>query len=85
MMRHPQPDRPRYEAVADADLRRRPDGKTVFLRVVADYRDGEFHVAPVGGQGSHQLAATGAANALAELPDGDGVAAGERVTVVLLG
>src|SRR5690606_8801700 len=84
MMGHPELDRPRYRAVADADLRRRPDGKTHFVRVVAEYRDGEFHAAPVGGQGSHQLAATAAANALAELPDGDGISAGEPVTVRLL-
>ena len=37
-----------------------------------------------GGQGSHQLAATAAANALAVLPDGDGVAAGGDVDVLLL-
>jgi molybdenum cofactor synthesis domain-containing protein len=85
MMGHPRLDRPRYEAVADADLRRRPDGKTHFLRVALGYRDGGFHATPVGGQGSHQLAATAAANALAELPDGDGIAAGERVTVIPLG
>ena len=38
----------------------------------------------VGAQGSHQLAATALANALAVLPDGDGVAAGGDVDVLLL-
>jgi molybdopterin biosynthesis enzyme len=85
MMGHPHPERTRFVAVADADLRRRPDGKPHFLRVVAEYRDGSFHVAPVGGQGSHQLAATATANALAELVDGDGVAAGGRVTIIPIG
>ena len=84
MMGHTRLDRPHYQAVADADLRRRPDGKLHFVRVVAEYRDGEFHVAPVGGQGSHQLAAAAAANALAELADGDGIPAGDHVTIRLL-
>lgn len=84
MMGHPQLQRTRLEAVADAELRRRPDGKTHFLRVVADYRDGAFHVAPVGGQGSHHLSAMGSANALAVLPDGDGVGPGEAVTIIPL-
>ena len=39
-------------------------------------------VAPVAGQGSHQLVATAAAEGLAVLPDGDGVGAGERSTVL---
>ena len=38
MMGHPDLDRPRVRAVADADLGRRPDGKIHFVRVVADYR-----------------------------------------------
>ena len=40
--------------------------------------------APPAPQGSHQLAATAAANALAVVPDGDGVAAGGDVDVLLL-
>ncbi|MEM1335765.1 MAG: molybdopterin molybdenumtransferase MoeA, partial [Actinomycetota bacterium] len=46
--------------------------------------DGRYHVTPVGAQGSHQLAATATADAMAILPDGDGVAAGDDVEVVLL-
>jgi molybdopterin molybdotransferase len=41
-------------------------------------------VRSAGGQGSHQLAAMAAADALAVLPDGDGVAAGDEVEVLLL-
>ncbi|MFZ9806312.1 MAG: hypothetical protein ACO3ER_08200, partial [Ilumatobacteraceae bacterium] len=37
-----------------------------------------------GPQGSHQLAATAAANALAVVPDGNGIGAGEEVDVMLL-
>ena len=47
--------------------------------------DGAVHVRPAGGQGSHQLAAMAAANALAVLPDGDGVAAGGAVEIMVLG
>jgi len=82
MMGHPEVHRPRLEAVVDADLHRRPDGKTHFLRVTTTVRDGVLHVAPVGGQGSHQLAAMGSAGGLAVLPDGDGVVAGHRVAVI---
>jgi molybdopterin molybdotransferase len=37
-----------------------------------------------GGQGSHQLGAMARANGLVVLPDGDGVAAGDPVEVMLL-
>ena len=39
--------------------RRRPDGKTHYMRVTGAFgADGRYHVRAVGGQGSHQLAAT---------------------------
>ncbi|MFN8019452.1 MAG: gephyrin-like molybdotransferase Glp [Acidimicrobiales bacterium] len=77
-------DLPRVTAVAGPGLDRRPDGRTAYLRVAARW-DGEHLVAePVHGQGSHQLADAASANALAELPDGPGVAPGDPVTVVLL-
>ena len=85
MIGHAALDRTRLTAVADEDLRRRPDGKIHFARVVATYVDGTYHVRSTGGQGSHQLAATAAANALAVLRDGDGVGAGETVEIVSLG
>jgi molybdenum cofactor synthesis domain-containing protein len=79
-------DRVRIRAVSDEVMTRRPDGKTHFARVVATYRsDGAVHVRSTGAQGSHQLAATAAANALAVLPDGDGVAVGSDVEIMLLG
>jgi molybdopterin molybdotransferase len=84
MMGHPHLDRPRVQAVADVDLRRKPDGKTHFVRVVATYRDGEYHASSAGGQGSHHLAAMATANALAVVEDGDGVGAGERLTIIPL-
>jgi len=78
-------DRPVVTAVADGGLPRRPDGKTHYMRVFASYgTDGRVHVASVGAQGSHQLAATSLANAIAEVPDGDGVAPNGSVQVRLL-
>jgi molybdenum cofactor synthesis domain-containing protein len=77
--------RPSVVAVADADLTRRSDGKTHLVRVVAAFADdGRVHVTPVTAQGSHQLAATASANAIAVLDDGDGVSAGDEVAVLLL-
>jgi molybdenum cofactor synthesis domain-containing protein len=78
-------DRPTVLAVADAPLRRRPDGKTHYVRVHGRFGDdGRWHVSSVGNQGSHQLAATAAANGLAVLTDGDGFEAGAEVSVLLL-
>jgi molybdenum cofactor synthesis domain-containing protein len=78
-------ERPHVRAVVDDDLRRQPDGKVHYLRVVTDLRpDGRWTVRSAGGQGSHQLAAMAAADGLAVLPDGDGVAAGGEVDVLLL-
>lgn len=85
MMGHAAIDRPVVSATADGDLKRRPDGKTHFVRVVARYADGEFHVRSAGGQGSHQLSAMAGANALAVLLDGEGAASGETVATMLLG
>jgi len=72
--------------VDDAAATRHRDGKVHFNRVIARYERGDdrFHVVSAGGQGSHQLAAMAAANALAVVPDGDGVPAGGEVDVLLL-
>jgi molybdopterin molybdotransferase len=78
---------PRLAAVADEPLVRRPDGKTHFVRVVVtvDPVDGgRLRVRSSGGQGSHQLGAMARADGLVVLPDGTGVAAGERVEVMPL-
>lgn len=77
--------RQQVQAVADEPLRRSVDGKVHFQRVLAHFAgDGRIHVAPVRAQGSHQLAASAEANALAVLPDGDGVEPGQDVGVLLL-
>ena len=78
-------DRPRLAAVAEVDLPRRRDGKLHVLRVTARVGpDGVLRVRLAGGQGSHMLRAMAQSNALALLPDGDGVRSGGRVEVLLL-
>jgi molybdopterin molybdotransferase len=84
-MGHRDLDRPLVRSVADEAFARRADGKTHFARVVAVHgTDGRVHVRSAGGQGSHQLGAMAAANALAVLPDGDGVDAGGELDALLL-
>jgi molybdenum cofactor synthesis domain-containing protein len=82
---HTEHVRPAVRAVAGEALGRRANGRTEFRRVVAVVEDGRYVVRSAGGQGSHQLAGLAAANALAVLPDGDGVAAKGEVDVLLLG
>ena len=79
-------ERPHLWAIAEDGLRREPDGKTHFLRVVVTQRgDGAWWVRSAGGQGSHQLLAMASANGLAVLPDGEGVEPGGSVRVMYLG
>jgi molybdenum cofactor synthesis domain-containing protein len=76
-------DRPTITAITDEPLKRQPDGKTHFVRVVVNQQgDGAWHARSAGGQGSHQLTAMALANGLAVLPDGDGVDAGASVPVL---
>ena len=78
-------DLPNAVAVADDGFGRRSDGKTHYLRVRVSFgADGRLHATSAGGQGSHVLSSLGAANALAVIPDGDGIVAGETVAVLLL-
>lgn len=86
LMGHRHLDRVRVQATAEVPISRRVDGKTHFFRVVCEPGEGgAFRVRPAGGQGSHQLAALAAANGLAVVPDGEGIAAGDAVEVLLLG
>ncbi len=84
MMGHTQLHRPLVRATASAPLRRRPDGKIHFARVVWGYREGRYEVRSAGGQGSHQLSSLAAANGLAVLPDGHGAAEGDAVELIRL-
>jgi len=85
MMGHTVIDRPTVLAVATDGLRRRPDDKLHYVRVVAAFGpDGRVHIRTAGEQGSHQLAATSMANAIAVVPNGDGIAPGGDVATILL-
>ena len=76
--------RPVVDAIAGAAMPRRPDEKLHLDRVVVRYEDGRYVAARSGVQASNALAALALANGLALLPDGDGVAAGGPVKVMLL-
>ncbi len=84
MMGEPEIWAPKIRAIADSSLPRRPDGKTHFARVKAYIGDGSYRVRSAGGQGSHQLSAMADANALAVIPDGDGINEGELVEIIFL-
>ena len=78
-------DRPRLLGIADEPLRRRADGKILFVRVLAEPGpDGRYHARSSGGQASNLLRSMALANALAVVPDGDGVDAGGDVELMLL-
>lgn len=77
--------RPMVSAVADVELRRAPDGKVHYQRVTGAFGvDGRYHVRAGGAQGSHQLAASALATAIAEVPDGASIPAGGDVMVYIL-
>lgn len=73
MMGHGTLHRERLLGTTAQDFRRRPDGKTHFARVRIERDHAVFRIRSAGGQGSHQLTAMAGADALAILPDGDGV------------
>ena len=85
MAGHPRPHRRRVAAMAGTTFRRRPDGKTHFVRVTVEGDDeGRLVAEPTSAQGSHQMTGLAAADGLAVLPDGDDVPGGARVVVLLL-
>jgi molybdopterin molybdotransferase len=72
--------------VDDPDWRGARDGRVTYLRVTTRFgQDGRVHVASAGGQGSHQLYAMAVADALAVVPPGVSVSAGDEVDVLMLG
>ena len=78
-------DRPRLAAVAEVDLPRPRDGKLHLVRVMARTgADGNLGVRIAGGQDSNMLSVMAYSNALALLPDGEGVRSGQRVEILLL-
>jgi molybdopterin molybdotransferase len=85
MMGHDDIFRPHVVARAEHAMPRRRDGKLHLDRVVVRLEDGRYVATGVRSQESNALAASAAANGLALLPDGDGAAAGDDVTVMLIG
>lgn len=87
MMGHAELMRPSIAAVADAGLaRNRSDDRVNFVRVVASTgEDGRVHVRQTGAQGSHQLAASASANALARVDASREIEPGGEVPILLIG
>ena len=78
--------RPTRLAISADPLGRHDDGKIHFLRVTGGPDEtGRWHIRKLGGQGSHQLTAMANATALAVVPDGVEVCAGDEVEVIPLG
>ena len=78
------PYRTIFEGEAAQDFLRKPDGKTHFFRVSADVGEGAPKIQSAGHQGSHQLTGMAGANALAILPDGNGVTQGSTLEFLFL-
>jgi molybdenum cofactor synthesis domain-containing protein len=71
-------------AVAVSALRRRPDGRVHFDRVMVRYEAGRYVCERAGVQASNVLSGMAAATGLAVIEDGDGIEAGQEVPVLLL-
>jgi molybdenum cofactor synthesis domain-containing protein len=85
MMGHGEPGRPTVQARAAHPFGRRADGRLYVERVVLSRApDGGFLAARSGVQASNVLSGMARANGLALLPDGDGVAEGDELTVLVL-
>lgn len=80
-MGHPHRFRPEVTARAEHRFARRPDGKVHLDRVRLRATPDGYVAASSGAQESNVLSATAAANGLAVLPDGDGVAEGATLRV----
>jgi molybdopterin molybdotransferase len=83
---HPEgPIRRELFAVAPDGLERRPDGKTHFVRVqVTMNADGRLAARQLRGQSSNLLRSMALANALAVVPNGNGVEPGGATKILLL-
>lgn len=84
MMGYVEPRRPEVVARAAHAFARREDGKVHLDRVRVRWEGDGYVVASTGKQESNVLSATAAANGLALVPDGTGLAEGDPVTVMLL-
>jgi molybdenum cofactor synthesis domain-containing protein len=71
-------------AIARTGFARRPDGKLHLDRVRVEVEDGRLVCERSGAQASNVLSGMAAANALALIPDGEGIPAGAEVPLLLL-
>ena len=76
--------RPEVVAIAEHAMPRKRDGKLHLDRVRVRWHDDGYRAASTGAQESNVLSATAVANGLTLVEDGDGVAAGAPVRVMLL-
>ncbi len=77
-------DRPTARMILDCALPRRRDGKLNLVHVTCQLQDdGRFHVTEIARLGSHLLNAIAGANAIAMVPDGDGLIEGLQVTALI--
>jgi molybdenum cofactor synthesis domain-containing protein len=78
-------NRPTFTTILDCPLPRRRDGKLHLVHVVVrSHDDGRLHVKSVARQASHLLYAITDANAIAMVPDGDGLDTGDDVEVMII-
>lgn len=78
-------DRPTADMILDVPLARRRDGKLNLVHVNAGFHsDGRLHVKSASRLGSHLLHAIAHANAIAIVPDGDGLSAGQEVSAMII-
>jgi molybdopterin molybdotransferase len=85
MAGHERPGRPVLRAVCAEALPRHRDGKLHLMRVnLFAGEEGALQVRLAGGQGSHQLRGLAVANALALVPDGNGLRPGDPVDTWVL-
>jgi molybdenum cofactor synthesis domain-containing protein len=78
-------DRPTASMILDCPLPRRRDGKLNLVHVSVGFaNDGRLHVKSVSRLGSHLLHSVAAANAIAMVPDGDGLDTGQEVMAMII-
>ncbi|HVB70899.1 MAG TPA: gephyrin-like molybdotransferase Glp [Acidimicrobiales bacterium] len=78
-------ERPTVSAVLDCALPRHRDGKLHLVHVGGVFHDdGRLHIERAAREGSHLLSAIAGANAIALVPDGEGLAPGDEVRTILL-
>ena len=82
---HSEIDRPTTSMILDCPLPRSRDGKLNLVHVIVRLEgDGRLHVKSVSRLGSHLLNAIADANAIAMVPDGEGLDTGQDVTAMII-